>query len=129
MENQLVAHFLDGRLIKGASMDVSPSRPICHITTPEGDIVRVALTELKALFFVRDLAGNPGYREVKGIEPSDPRTRGAKVLEIHFRDGEVLVALSAGYSDDRPFFFVNPADPNSNATRILVNRAAVGSVK
>lgn len=129
VENRVVAHYLDGRMVKGVSMDVSPTKPACHVTTAEGEIVRVALTELKALFFVRDLTGDPERREVQAVEPSDPRARGAKMLEIRFRDGEVMVTLSSGYSDERPFFFVYPADPDSNSTRILVNRAAVLSVK
>jgi len=46
-----------------------------------------------------------------------------------FQDGEVIVGASTNYSDQSPFFAVVPADPRSNNSRILVNRAAVGSLK
>ncbi|MGH2651104.1 MAG: DUF6982 domain-containing protein [Actinomycetota bacterium] len=127
--DKVVARYLDGRLVKGISFDVSFAKPVCHVTTPDQGVVKVTLADLKALFFVRDLVGNKDYQESKTVAPSDPRARGARQLEIRFRDGEVIVALAAGYSDERPFFFVVPADPKSNATRILVNRAAVEAVK
>lgn len=127
--DKVVARYLDGRLVKGVSFDVSTAKPSCHVTTPDQGVVKVNLADLKALFFVKDLVGNPAYDEVKAVEPGDPRTRGARKLEIRFRDGEVMVVLAAGYSDERPYFFVVPADPNANATRILVNRAAVVWVK
>jgi hypothetical protein len=127
--DKVVARYLDGRLVKGISFDVSPTKPTCHVTTPDQGVVKVNLAELKALFFVKDLVGNPAYQEARKVEPGDPRARGARQLEVRFRDGEVMAVLTAGYSDERPYFFVVPADPNSNATRILINRAAVEWVK
>ena len=127
--DKVVARYRDGRLVKGVSFDVSAVKPTCHITTPDQGVVKVNLVDLKALFFVKDLVGNAAYQESKTVEPGDARARGAKQLEIRFRDGEVMVVLAAGYSDERPYFFVVPVDPNTNATRILVNRAAVEWVK
>ncbi len=129
MENRVVAHFLDGRVIKGSSFDVFPDRPVCHIATKDQGTVVVRLAEVKALFFVKDLQGNREYQEQHALDPVDPRGRGAKRLEIVFRDGERLVALAPTYQEARSFFFVMPADPKSNNERILVNRAAVESVK
>jgi hypothetical protein len=123
-----VARYLDGRIVRGRSLDVSPEKPICHILTAEQGMVEVRLAELKALFFVRDLVGNPAYQERQTVDPADPRTRGARRLEIRFLDGERLVALAPTYQDGRPFFYVSPADPGSNNVRILVNRAAVAAV-
>lgn len=128
MDNRVVARYLDGRLVKGTCHDVAVTRPICHVHTAEYGVVAVRLADLKALFFVKDLAGNPEHRDLATVRPGDPRTRGATKLEIRFKDGEVLVALAGEYSAERPFFFVVPADPMTNAIRILVNRAAVLSV-
>lgn len=129
MENQVVGHLLDGRVIKGVCFDFSPTKPICHIQTRSEGTVEVRLEELKALFFVKDLRGNPAYQEAKALDPTDPRGLGARSLEIEFRDGEILVGLATGYSAERPFFFLLPADPRSNNRRVLVNRAAVAVVK
>ncbi len=129
MENRVVGRFLDGRVIRGVCFDFSPAKPICHIQTQSEGNVEVGLGELKALFFVKDLQGNPEHRETRALDPADPRRLGARPVEVRFRDGETLVGLVTGYSAERPFFFLLPADPRSNNTRILVNRAAVESVK
>jgi hypothetical protein len=125
---KVVARYLDGRVVKGVSADVSAAKPRCHVTTPDQGVVEVALADLKALFFVKDLVGDREHQDSRAVDPDDPRARGASRLEIRFLDGEVMVALASSYSDARRFFFVVPADPEANATRVLVNRAAVASI-
>ncbi len=126
---KVVAHFLDGRLVRGQSFDISLAKPDCLIHTADGASVRVMLSELKGLFLVTDFAGKPDYQEVKSVTPGDPRGRGARWLEMTFLDGEVIVGASTNYSEQSLFFAVVPADTRSNNTRILVNRAAVGSLR
>ena len=46
MANEVVARFLDGKVIKGVSLDVDPNRPICHVRTGERRMVEVKLTTL-----------------------------------------------------------------------------------
>ncbi len=125
MANEVVAHFIDGRLVKGISLDVDPGRPKFHITTAEQGPVEVRLADLKALFFVRDLKGNPTHEEGTAVHSSDARTRGAYKIELEFADGERVVGLTVRFPPVRPFFYVLPADARSNNIRILVNRAAV----
>ncbi|MBI3457568.1 MAG: hypothetical protein HY002_17450 [Candidatus Rokubacteria bacterium] len=133
--NLVAAHFLDGAMIKGVcfdfptevTLDRSPAKAMCQIETAEGMVV-VWLGDLKALFFVRDLEGDPAYRERKELDPADLRRVGARPLEVRFRDGETLVGLATGYSIRRNFFFMVPADPRSNNIRILVNREGAESV-
>jgi uncharacterized protein DUF6982 len=128
MPNEVVAHYLDGRLIKGTCLDVDPTRPTCHIKTPEQGMVQVMLAQLKALFFVRTLGGDPAYEEVKTVDAGDARARGASPIELQFADGERVVGLTNRFPPIRRFFFVVPADVNSNNVRILVNRSAVESL-
>ena len=128
MANEVVAHYLDGRVIKGVSLDVDPARPTCHIRGPDGKVTEVKLTQLKALYFVKSLAGDPAHREGTVIEPSDTRVRGAYRIAVTFADGEQLVGLTVRYPPVKPFFFVLPADAVSNNARVLVNRAAVKSM-
>jgi hypothetical protein len=128
MEHKVVAHFLNGRLVKGTSTSIALDRPVCHVTTRDLAVVLVTLSELKALFFVKDLEGNRTYSDQQVIGSSDRRATGAKRLKITFRDGEELVALAPTYEGTRQLFYVLPADPNSNNIRILVNRKAVASV-
>lgn len=129
MPNQVVARFMDGRVIKGQCFDFSAMKPVCHIQQAGQAATEVVLRELKALFFVKDLQGDPQHQEAKTLEPGDRRGAGARPMEVQFRDGEVLVGFVTGYSAERPYFFMAPADAASNNMRILVNRGAVESVK
>jgi hypothetical protein len=129
MANEVVAHFLDHHIVKGQSLDVDPAKPTCHIRTADQDLVEVTLADLKALFFVRDLAGDPARHDDATIAPTDARVRGAFAIEIEFTDGERLVGLTVRYPPIKPFFFVLPADGTSNNVRILVNRAAVRGMR
>jgi len=128
MSNRVVVHFLDGRVLKGASFDVSPTKAICHVQTPAGP-VEVRLTELKALFFVKDLTGNPSHQEGQAVAAGDTRAVGARRVEVRFKDGEHLVGLMPAYRPEQQFFYILPADSGSNNIRILVNRAATSSVE
>jgi hypothetical protein len=128
MANEVVAHYLDGRIVKGTCLDIDPARPTCHVKTGEQGMVQVMLAQLKALFFVRTLGGNPGYEEVKTVDTSDARARGAAPIELQFADGERVVGLTTRFPPVRRFFYVLPADANSNNVRILVNRSAVQSL-
>ena len=51
MANEVVAHYLDGRVVKGVSLDVDPGRPVCHIRTPAEGTLEVKIKDLMALFF------------------------------------------------------------------------------
>jgi hypothetical protein len=79
MEHKVVAHFLNGRLVKGASTSVALDRPPCHVMTPDHRAVLVPLSELKALFFVKDLEGDRTHRDhqVSGrATPAPPAPNG-----------------------------------------------------
>ena len=128
MKNDVVAHFLDGRLVKGTSLDVAPNRPRCHVKTAE-QMVEVELGKLKALFFVRDLEGDREYREANTPDPEDMRLRGTKGIEVRFHDGERLVGLTNRFPPTQQYFFVLPIDANSNNIRVLVNKFAVETIK
>ncbi len=129
MKNQVVARYQDGRVVKGISLDVDPSRPVFHVREKDGPSVEVKLSDLKALFFVRSLDGNPGHNEKFAPDPKDPRSRGMALLTLRFDDGETIVGLTIRYPPNRPHFFVLPVDQESNNIRILVNRAAVVSME
>jgi len=129
MANEVVAHYLDHRVVKGQSLDVDPAKPTCHVRTAHEGVVEVKLADLKALFFVRDLAGNPDRRDAEAIAAADARARGSVPIEIEFADGERLVGLTVRFPPVKPFFFILPADDASNNIRILVNRGAVKAMR
>lgn len=129
MNNLVVARYLDGRILKGTSLDVDPNRPAFHLRPPEGVTAEVRLEELKALFFVRTLEGDMARHEGHTLDPADPRAKGSTAVSMQFPDGEVMVGLTNRYPPNRPFFFVVPVDPESNNVRVLVNRKAVKKIE
>lgn len=128
MANQVVARFADGRLLKGSSLDVDPTRPRCHLRGVDGTMTPVQLSELKALFFVKSLDGNAAHVEGGDIATTDPRLRGSRLVEVTFQDGERMVGLCTRYPPKGDFFFLVPVDPRSNNLRVLVNSGQVRSM-
>jgi len=129
MKNLVVARYQDGRVLKGISLDVDPARPTFHLREGTAPAVEVKLSDLKALFFVRSLEGNPRREEGKVPDAKDPRSRGMAMVSLRFSDWETLVGFTIRYPPNRPYFFVLPVDPESNNIRILVNREAVVDMK
>ena len=128
--NKVVVRFADGRMMKGTAADFFPGKDLFHVSPvgdPEGagpEEVRVA--ELKAVFFVKDLAGNPDYSEQLGFDSLRPAL--GRRIKVVFTDGEVIVGTTTGYRPARPGFFVEPADPGSNNERCYVVTAATREV-
>ena len=128
ISNLVVARFRDGTTLKGTSLNVDPTKPTFHVRTPDRGAVEVRLTDLKALFFVKDPTGNSAHQE--GTEPTngDPRLLGARKIAVKFADRETIVGMANRFPPLGNYFFMLPIDPKSNNLRILVNRAATTSI-
>lgn len=128
--NKVVAHYLNGTLVKGATQDFFPNRPIFHVQPASGaKTVEIRCKDLKALFFVRDMVGNPTRRDLRGFLGSPVETRQGKKLAVLFKDGELLCGYSLAFSPDRDGFFMFPSDAESNNLRIYVLTVACSEVK
>jgi hypothetical protein len=128
VSNLVVARYADGRVVKGTSLDVNPGRPTFHVRTADGSMTQVALTDLKALFFVRSLDGNPAHGDARDIADDDARRRGTRLVEAVFRDDERIVGLAVQFPPRTPFFFLVPVDREGNNLRILINKAQLASI-
>jgi hypothetical protein len=129
MSNQVVARFRDGRVMKGTSLDLDPAKRLFHLRRPAEKAIEIQLSELKALFFVRSLDGDPARHEGSEAKPNDPRGRGSTLVKLTFSDGEVMVGHTIRYPPNRPYFYITPVDPQSNNIRTLINRDAVQSME
>jgi hypothetical protein len=125
-EIKVVAHYLDSSLLKGATLDFLPSKPYFHIRTEDRDVRKVHISELKAVFFVRELNGSNEYNERKGF--LSVMDQGKKVM-VEFFDGEVLFGYTLSYSSKGLGFFMIPGDPNSNNSKVFVVHSATKRVK
>jgi len=128
--NLIVARYADGRVLKGTTQDFSPNRGIFHVH-PDGsrDSVELRFRELKAIFFVSSLAGDPSRQDIRGFVDGPEETQKGKKIAVRFRDGELLCGYTLSWTPDREGFFVFPADPGSNNQRVFVITAATREVK
>ena len=127
---KVVVRYSDGRIIKGYTQNFSPNKPIFHVRPHNVDseqTLEISIKDLKGIFFVRDFAGDPNYKEQK-VFPYGLNIIGKKI-EVSFKDGEVLVGSTLGYSPLRLGFFVYPSDPNWNLTRAFVVSEAIESTR
>jgi hypothetical protein len=128
--NRVVAHLVGGKIIKGTTQDFFPNRPLFHIQPSDpGPSVELRTKQLKALFFVREFAGNGQRRDIRGFIDGPGETAQGKKLAVRFKDGELLCGYSLSYSPDRDGFFMFPADSGSNNLRVYVVISSTIEVK
>jgi len=129
IQNKIVLHYQGGRITKGFTADFSPNKEVFHLILKEGTDSKpaeVRLSELKAVFFVKDPTGNPHHNEKKEFDHGKPVV--GRKIRVQFKDGEILVGTTQGYQPNRPGFFMIPVDPKSNNERCFILLSATQSV-
>lgn len=125
----VVAHFRDGRVLKGTTQDFGPLKPAFHLfpaDRPDGKALSVPVGSLKAVFFVKSWDGDPERQDTYDFDAAHGQGRRVRVS---FEDGEVVDGFTMGYAKDKQGFFLIPADPESNNVRIFVVASATRSVE
>jgi hypothetical protein len=115
-------------MLKGYTTDFNASRThftLCSALSRTADAVIVPFVRLKAVFFVRDFAGNPEHVECKEMPEPGPGRR----IEVTLNDGEIIVGTTLNYQSGGPGFFVTPIDPQANNIRVFVVAQAVRQVR
>lgn len=129
--NRIVARYRDGRRVKGTTSSFDPNATSFLLkplgAPPEARPVPVDLAQLKAIFFVRDFAGNASRPDRKHFVQGQA-FQGAKV-QVDFFDGEKLTGSTCGYSASTPGFFVFPADDAGNSIKVFAVNSSVRSVQ
>ncbi len=119
-KNKVVARFKNGSILKGNTSDFLPNKSQFHLETEDGGILTVNVDQLKAVFFVKDLAGNK--KRVDAYQ--DDLSGCGRKIRVKFKDGEQIVGYTTGYSPDRQGFYITPAEKKSNNERIFVVKSA-----
>jgi len=128
--NKVVVRFSDGRVLKGTTEDFYPNRPGFHLRPLGGsEVLDIRCKELKAVFFVKDFAGDPKRHEARGFERATTDISRGKKIAIRFKDGELVFGYTLTYMPDRSGFFMTPSDPASNNLRVYVLTHATREVK
>jgi hypothetical protein len=127
MEEKVVAHYQDGRTLRGTTQDFRPDTESFHLLPSEGGGIptTVRLNDLKALFYVKDY----GYlrRQVERSKRFGGTVPGQKTI-IEFRDGEKIWGFTEEYAPGGHGFYFTPANPEENNTRIFVVNASVKQI-
>ncbi len=128
--NLVVVRYRDGHMVKGTTQDFYPDHTLFHVQERGGaSTVPVKMADLKAVFFVKDLVGNPERVDQRQFVPIDPGLAAGKRIAVLFKDGELMVGYTLGYTIGRPGFWVIPADPDGNNIRVYVVTSATKQVK
>lgn len=131
---KIVAHLRTGKLLKGyadlplptdnngvvATVPVSLPKQISVEVLDGGRKHALAMSALKALFFVKSFQGNSQYSEIKFFN-GEPKIEGLWV-HLTFSDNEKtegIVHNSLAFLTD-PGFLMKPPDPNSNNQAVYV---------
>ena len=128
--NKVVVRFSAGQVLKGTTEDFFPNRPSFHLRlVGASEMLDVLCKELKAVFFVKDFAGDPKRHEARGFERATTDISRGKKIAVRFKDGELIFGFTLTYMPDRSGYFITPADPSSNNLRIYVLTHAAREVK
>ena len=130
MQNKVVVRYQDGKILKGQTSDFLPTKPVFHLSVidapPGTPPLTVQISGVKAIFFVKDFAGNRERNEVLGF-PMEKPVIGRKI-RVDFQDGETLIGTTQGYDPNRSGFFMIPADADSNNERCFVVTSAAKQI-
>jgi len=125
----VVARFTDGRKLKGVTHDFAANKPDFHIFERGDESTKalpVSIKDLKAVFFVKTYDGDKGHLEYKLFDRANVQ---ARKMFVRFRDGEFMVGFTIGYNPAKQGFFLTPADPDSNNSRIYIVNATVDHIQ
>jgi len=124
--NKVVAHFQNGTVAKGLTVDFVPTKDRFHLVVDGAPAREILLSELKGLFFVRDLEGDLGHAKSNIFHPGDVSP--GRRIRVDFKDGETLLGTTQAYTPGRSGFFVVPADKKSNTERAYIISSATSGV-
>jgi len=113
--------------VRGYTKDFDPSRAHLHVLSDlrDGKSTIILLSDLKALFFVRDFAGDPIRLDDKFFSQTPNGDR----IEVTFLDNEVMLGSTQSYGDEGRGFFLQPTDPRSNNLSVFVTAAGVQNMR
>lgn len=124
---KVVLRYQDGRLEKTKTFrHFSVAHNTIQVVGVDGQVRFVKLTDLKAVFFVKEFEGNPDYKEKKIYKGAHPRA--GREVRITFPDGEIMLGRSINPDGDKAGFFLFPADGDSNNSKVFVPRSAVDTI-
>ena len=122
MRQKIVLRMRDGSLEKCSIYShFSAAYRKLKVVDTDGKLKTVDLHEVKAIFFVRDHVGDPGYQPSREFTEASPKA--GKVVKVTFHDGEILTGRVLNLAEGANGFFLFPPDPRDNNLKVFVVRA------
>ena len=115
---EVVLRFRDGRTTRaGLKREFTPRDSAVEAETADGEVLRINISELKAVFFLKD----PRRRDAEVQIGSSPENLpiGAPA-RVEFFDSEVVHGRVHEYNVQNSGFFLYPTSPESNSEKIFV---------
>ncbi|MBI3611247.1 MAG: hypothetical protein HY204_11190 [Nitrospirae bacterium] len=132
MDQKIVVRFQNGKIMKGYSHDFFPNKDSFHLNVldqpPDKKPIEITVSQLKAIFFVKNFVGRKGYQELKDFSGIEKSAYGKKVI-VQFKDGELLYGVTQGFSPNRSGFFLFPADQQSNNQKVFIVQSFVTKIE
>ena len=115
--NEVVLRFRDGHTTRGSlTREFTPRDSAIEAETGDGEILRINISDLKAVFFLKD----PIRREADiQIGVTEPPAAGAPA-RVEFFDGEIIHGRVEEYTMENSGFFLYPTSPGSNSEKVFV---------
>jgi hypothetical protein len=116
---------LEGLLIQG----IRRIPDVLRIRKTDETIQEVAVSEVKAVFFVKSFEGQGSRNDLKFFSNA-PMVHGVWV-QLQFKDGEIMegIILNGMHHLTEPGFFVHPTDPDANNSLIYVLKSALADFR
>ena len=119
--NRAVVAFLDGQRLKGYVFNFSATKENFRLFPAEPAQQKsgsdILMKDLKAIFFVKDLEGDPENSETRGENRS---IHGRKIV-VTFNDGEELSGTTVAYSPQKTRVLHVPAREEQQQPARLCN--------
>jgi hypothetical protein len=124
--HEVVLRFRDGHLTRAVlTRDFTPLDFAVEAESEEGEKLRVNISDLKAVFFLKDPGRREAELQIGGVVIDPPQGAPARV---EFFDGEVIHGIVQEYRMENSGFFLYPTSPESNNEKVFVVARSINTL-
>ena len=124
--NEVVLRYRDGNLTKcRLTRELTPLDFAVEVKTPEGEGLTVNISDLKAVFFLKNPRRREAEMQLGEVLEEPPRGAPARV---EFFDGEIVHGQVQEYRMENSGFFLFPTSPECNNEMVFVVARSINTL-
>jgi hypothetical protein len=124
--SEVVLRFRDGHLTRAVlTRDFTPLDFAVEAESDEGEKLQVNISELKAVFFLKDPSRREAELQIGAVVGEPPQGAPARV---EFFDGEMIHGIVQEYRMEDSGFFLYPTSPESNNEKVFVVARSINTL-